>query len=163
MMAAATVAARTIVEIPFRRNPAQFERFGNGFLNEMLHLVQLFLRLEKSTSNGILHQGVAMFFEVGDFSAFERLRPRLFFLKRLTFAHHHFILAARCLIGLKSINLLAGGAQVRQINDGLAKLTGLLRDGIFFNLSRHKMCQFSVLFSNARPFFRTQERHNKPQ
>ena len=73
MMAAAAVAARTFLQIHLARDPAQFESFGNGFLNEMLHLVQLFLRIEKSTRNGILHQGVAMFFEVGDFSACERM------------------------------------------------------------------------------------------
>ncbi len=41
-------------------------------MDRMLHRVQLFLRIEKSARNGIVHQGVAMFFEVGDLRAFER-------------------------------------------------------------------------------------------
>jgi hypothetical protein len=134
MMATATVTARAGIEIRFGGNTAQFDRFGNGFLNEMLHLVQLFLRIEKSTRNGILHQVVAMFFEVGNFSAFERLRPRLFFLKRLPLAHHRFILAARAGVGQKGVNALADGNHFRLVNDGLAQFFGL-----GFNLCGHKI------------------------
>ena len=142
MATAAAVTAAGVAEVFGDGDTAGFERFGDVFLNRVLKVVKFLLRIEEAARDGIGQQRVALFLEIGDFRAIQRQGVLLFFLKHLALGDQAFVLAAGGIIGQKSINLLARGAQVGQVNDGLAQFAGLLRDGIFFNLSRHKMYQF---------------------
>ena len=91
-------------------------------------------------------------------SACERLRPRLFFLKRLPFAHHRFILAARAGVGQKGANALADGNHFRLVNDGLAQFPGLGFNPCGHNLFiwhtiNHKFRRKAIGLPAKRSFF----------
>lgn len=133
MVAAAAFAARAAFKIRLAGDAPQLERFGNMLLDRMLNLMQLLLRVQKSPRNGIVQQGVAVFFKVGNFNAVERLRTGLFFLERLAFAHQRFILAARGGVGQKSVNALADATGLEVFQNGFAQFAGLV-----FNFVRHK-------------------------
>ena len=104
MMASAAVAAAGVAEVFGGGNTAGFERFRDVFLNRVLQVVKFLLRIEETARNGIGQQRVALFFKIGDFRAVQRQGVLLFFLKHLALGDQAFVLAARCVIGQKSIN-----------------------------------------------------------
>ena len=108
VMAAAAGAAGAFLQIGFGRHAAQLERLGNLLLDGMLERVQFLLRVQKTAGGGILQQLIAVLFKIGDFHAVERLSVVLLFVKRVAFAHHGFVLAARAGIGQKRVNALGG-------------------------------------------------------
>ena len=134
MMAIATaLTARIAAQVVFRRDPAQFECFGDVLVNRVLDGMHFLLRVEKSARDGILQQGVAVLFKIRDFHAFQRLRLGLLFLKRLALAHHRFVLASGIGVGQKGVNAFADGNLFRLVNDDLTQFLGL-----FFNFCGHK-------------------------
>src|SRR5277367_1656180 len=106
-MAAAIVPARTVSHVFGGGNAAQFERFVDVFLNRILHLVQLFLRVKKAARDGIFQKRVAMLFKISDFLTFQRFAGMLFLVKRLSLAVDGFILVARIGVGGECVNAFA--------------------------------------------------------
>jgi hypothetical protein len=72
MMAAATMSASAGLHIFRRWNATEFESLGDVLRNALLHLLQLFLRVEKRGRDGILQKRLAELFEFGNFGAVER-------------------------------------------------------------------------------------------
>ena len=105
MMATAAVTAGAFLQIGFGWNAAQFQRLGNEFLDAVLKLVKFLLRVQKTAGEGIFQQFVALFFKIGDFRGINRLPVVLFFVMRVAFAHHRFVLAARPGVGKTSFAL----------------------------------------------------------
>jgi hypothetical protein len=128
-MAAAAAAAGAFFQIGGHRQPAQFNRLGNMFLDGTLDRVQFFLRVEETARHGIAQQRLAVFFKVGNFRRFQHLAVMLFFLERLAFVHQRFILAARAVVGHERLDALADGDHFRLGDDGLAKFLCLFLDG----------------------------------
>ena len=109
MMTATAVTAGVVFQIRRRGNAAQFERFGDVFLDGILDFVKLLARVEKAAGDGIAQQRIAVFFKIGNFGALRFAALRLFFLKRLALVHQGFILAARAGVGQKGVNPPADG------------------------------------------------------
>jgi hypothetical protein len=113
VMTPAAVAAGTLFQVGGDGQAAEFDRLGDSFLDGILHCMQFFLRVEEAGGHGIFQQRLAFGFKVGYLRRFERPALLLFFLQRLAFAHQRLILAARAVVGQKSVDALADGGHFR--------------------------------------------------
>ena len=134
MMAAAAFAAGTFLQIGFGRDASEFERFGNKFLDGILHRVQFLLRINKTPRDGIFQQHLAMLLEIGNLRAFKRLSAMLLFMEHLAFFRQSLVIIARRGVGKKSVNAFADRRHFRLGDDGLAEFFSL-----FFDFCGHKI------------------------
>jgi hypothetical protein len=137
VVTAAAVAARTAAHLFVGRQASQLQSFVHVLLNGLLQVMQLFLRIEKSTGHRVLHEGVAMLLELGDFFPGQRERHLLFLLECLTFLNQLIVMRPGFLVPHKSVDALANGLHRGLLENDLAELTGLLHYGRFFNGRLH--------------------------
>ena len=137
MVATATVATGLVCHVLRRGYPAQFQSLGDVFLDGMLDLVKFFASVQEASRNRIVQQRVAVLLKIGNFRAVQLAALRLFFLERLPFVNHRFVLAPRTGIGHKAVDLAADGGHSGLLDDGLTQRLRLFENQIFFSLSRH--------------------------
>ena len=137
VMATATAVAATGIQIRSSGNSAELECFADVLTNGRVDVVQLFLRVEESASDGIAKQCIAVFFERVDFIRAERLRALLLLLEHLALGDQSFILLARLAVRSEFFNLLACSAEFRLIQNRLAKFLGLLCNRVFLSRGLH--------------------------
>ena len=113
-------------EIGVRGHAAGLERLRNVFLDRMLDFVQFVLCFEEAAGDGVLKQRVALFFEIGDFLAVERLAAVLLFVERAAFGIDGVKLSARGVVGQEGVNPVADGHPLRLRDDGFAKFAGFI-------------------------------------
>jgi hypothetical protein len=144
-MATAAVAAGAGIHVAFFGNAAQFKGLGDVLDDGLLQFLHVFLRVEKSARDGIVHEGIAQLLEILDFRAVQGLAGLLLLLKRLAFGDEDVILAAGFVVGFERGDALAHGSDIGLVQNGLAEFTGLLDDDIFFSLSLHNnLCDAAV-------------------
>ena len=73
IVAAAAAIAATGVQISRSGDSTELKRFADILADRRVDVVQLFLRVEEATSDGIAEQCVAVFFERGNLIRAERL------------------------------------------------------------------------------------------
>ncbi len=135
--AAAAMAAGTGFQIGFRGQAPEFEGLGNVLINRFVDLMQFFLRVEKASGHGIFQQSVTVFFEGGNFFSGQRHGTLLFLLQSLALSHDAVVLRLRFFIGHKDFDALAGRAQIRLLQDCLAKLFRFLANLAFLGRCLH--------------------------
>src|SRR4051812_25575846 len=99
MVTPATGAARFRREIVRCRDAAQFERFGNKLADGFLNLVHLLLSVEEAARDGVVDQGLAIFFKLGDLVVGERHAGLLLLLEGLAFFYDKLVLLLGFFVG----------------------------------------------------------------
>jgi hypothetical protein len=154
VMAAAALATGAGFKVAFLGNAAEFESLAHVLGDGFLDLLHFLLRIEEAAGDRIVQEGFAQFFKGGDFALGERRAGVLLFVQEFALGHQGLVVAAGLVIGHEGFNILAEGADVRLIKDGLAKFLGLLNDSGFFGLGVHNVSVFPaagvMVFSNRR-------------
>lgn len=133
IVATAAVAAGTFFQIGGHGNAAEFDGLADVLLDEVLERVHFLLGIEEAGGDGILEQGVAVFFKRGDFRRSQRLAAVLLFLKGLALVHEALIGAARGGVGQEGVNAPLDAAGFEVFEDGFAEFAGF-----GFNFGGHK-------------------------
>ena len=133
-MAAAAAAAGAGFHVAFLGDAAEFKSLAHVLGDGFLHLLHFLLGIKEAAGDGIVQKGFAEFFEGVDFSLGERCAGVLLFVEQFALGHEGFVMAAGLVIGHEDLDVLAQGADLRLVKDGLAKFPGFLGDETLFNL-----------------------------
>jgi hypothetical protein len=131
MMAAASVAAGTFLQILLGWDAAQLESLGHDLLHSLLQFVQFLLGVDEAFGHRIAEEDVALVVEGGDFRAIQGKALMLAFVERLAFLAQALVLLARVGVGHERLDAPADALKLRLLDDGLAQLQGFLAHCIF--------------------------------
>lgn len=134
MLAAATVTAiaLALLQVSLAGDAAELESSRNIFLDRVLDLVQFVLGLEEIAGDRIFEERIALFLEIGDFLAVQRLAAVLFFMERLAFGIDGVKLGPGEVVRQKRVNPVADRGPFGLRDDGFAKFARF-----FFDDRRH--------------------------
>lgn len=135
--ATAAVPARPGAHLVLGRQPAKLQCFIHVLVNRLLQVMEFFLGVEKTPRDGILHQSIAVLFEIGNFLPTQSDCHLLFLLQRLALLHEVIVIRSRLFVAHKSVDSLANGLHAGLIQYGLAQFTGFLHYGRFFDGRLH--------------------------
>ena len=130
MMAAATVAAGTFLQILLGRNAAQFKGLADDLLHALLQLVHFLLGVYEPFAHRIAQKGVTLGIKRRDFLAIEGKALMLPFMERAALFAQALILLLRFAISRESINALADALELRLLDDGLAQFQSFLANRV---------------------------------
>jgi hypothetical protein len=139
MMAAAAAAAGAGFHVTFLGDSAEFKSLADVLGDGFLHLLHFLLRIEETAGDRIVEEGFAQLFKGGDFALGEGRAGVLLFMEHFALGHQGLVVAAGLVVGHEDFNVLAQGADVRLVEDGLTELLRFLEDSGFFNLGWHNV------------------------
>ncbi len=137
VVAAAAVPAGAGAHLFLARQAPQLKRLVNVLLDRLLEVMELFLGIQKATRDGILHQGIAMLFELGNFFPGECEGHLLLLLQSLSLLHEIVVMSPCFFVTHERVDALADRLHGGLIENSLAELTGLLHYGRFFQGRLH--------------------------
>jgi hypothetical protein len=147
----AAVPTGTLVKILVGGKPAQFEGFGDVLAHGCLNLMHGFLSLEKGLGHRVTQENVAFRFELSDFFTGQGQPRRLLLLKLIPLLDYGLILALNGFVGHEGVDLPPDILEFGLVEDGLAKLSGLLDDNGIFGSADHSYEYLIIaLFSELR-------------
>ncbi len=131
MAAAAFAAASAFVEVFLRRDPAQLEGLAHVLGDEVAHLERLILGLHEAARDGVVQECGPLLLEALDLVLAELHPLMLLVVEILALFREFLILRAGRVIDQKLVDPGTHVFELGLIDDGLAKLAGLVEHGGF--------------------------------